>query len=339
MTSISLQDTVREKLIPWARPDADRLLLARLKEKELRFPEAVSVSSAPALGRKQSVRGRKVYNHHIVMERWPREGQETLRVPMLWSVVSGSLKLRLGEYYLDLPSGYTVLIPSGVPHPSGWKYDFPNPHCDVFIMSPRGRQMQCWLTEHRHGQVKQTQNVSVLNTSLVDDLDRIVDEMSRDHRNATQVAGHLLSVIWLALERELQQQRYVEILPAASNVQKPRMHDPIFVARQYIQSHLHEELTLGGVARAVHLSRTQFVVLFRQDTGQSFVEYLTARRLEWACQLLRETGWTVSHICTFVGFKAPPYFHRLFRRKIGMTPIQYRQTDIEYDSIKTPEKS
>jgi AraC-like DNA-binding protein/mannose-6-phosphate isomerase-like protein (cupin superfamily) len=323
--SVPLLALVQEKLIPWAQHGAERLVLARMKQSALRLPKAVSATAAKPLGKKRTARGRKVYNHHIVMEQWPEEGQETLRVPMLWCVVAGELQLRLGGYYLNLQPGYAVLIPPGVPHPSGVQYDYPNKFCDVFIISPRGRQMQCWITEHRNGNVQQTQNVSVLNAMLADDLDRIVEEISGSGINSRVIACHLLSAIWLTLERELRQKRFVEILPSVSNAPKPALHDPIFMAKQYIQAHLHQELTLQNVAQAVHLSRTQFIVLFRQQTGQSFVEYLTELRLEWACQLLRETGWTVHHICTFIGFKAPAYFHRLFRRKTGMTPIQYRQ--------------
>lgn len=317
---------VQEKLIPWTQHNAEWLVLARQQKSALCLPEDVRATVAKPLGHRKSARGRKIYNRHIVMEQWPQEGQETLRIPMLWCVVNGELQLRLGEYYLNLKSGYAVLIPPGVPHPAGVQYDFPNKFCDVFIISPRGRQMQCWITEHRNGNVQQTENVNVLNTVLADDLDRVVEEMSSGGINSAAIASHMLSTIWLTLERELRQQRFVEILPSAVNAPKPTLHDPIFLAKQYIQAHLHQDLTLQNVAQTVHLSRTQFIVLFRQQTGQSFVEYLTGLRLEWACQLLRETGWTAHHIGAFVGFKVPAYFHRLFKRKMGMTPMQYRKT-------------
>jgi AraC-like DNA-binding protein len=322
--SVPLLSLVQKKLIPWTRHGADRLILARPKQSALHLPEAVSATAVKPLGKKQKARGRKVYDHYIVIEQWQGEGQETLRVPMLWCVTAGELQLRLGEYNLRLPSGYAVLIPPGVPHPMGAQYDPPNQFCDVFIFSPRGRQMQCWMTEHRNGKVQQTENVSILNTSLADDLDRLVEELEKTQLNSAAIGFHLLSTIWLTLERELLQGRFVKILPSVLDASKPALHDPIFLAKQYIQAHLHQELTLQNVAQAVHLSRTQFIVLFRQQTGQSFVEYVTELRLEWACQLLRETGWTMHYICSFIGFKAPAYFHRLFRRKMGMTPQQYR---------------
>jgi AraC-like DNA-binding protein/mannose-6-phosphate isomerase-like protein (cupin superfamily) len=322
---IPLLNVVREKLIPWTQYGADRLVVARMKQSALRLPEAVRASAAKPLGKKRKARGRKIYNHHIVMEQWPDDGQETLRAPMLWYVTSGELQMRLGTYNLRLPAGYAVLIPPGIPHPMGAQYDPPNKFCDVFIISPRGRQMQCWLTQHRNGDVRQVENVSILNTAPADDLGRIVEESARTGSSAATICNHLMSVLWLTLERELREERFVEVLPSVPDAPKPALHDPIFHAKQYIQAHLHQELTLQSVAQAVHLSRTQFIILFRQQTGQSFVEYVTELRLEWACQLLRETGWTIHHVCEFIGFKAPAYFHRLFRRKMGMTPQQYRE--------------
>lgn len=320
-----LLELVQDLLSGAQHSGAERLVVARLKRTELSLPDAITATPAKKLGKRVTARGRKIYDRHIFMAQWPNDGQETLRTPMLWCVTAGEMQLRLGEYYLNVKPGYAVLIPPGIPHPMGAQYNPPNKFCDVFIITPRGRQMQCWMTLHRDGEVRQTENVSILNTVLADDLDRMVEELTAGRPNAREIGFYLLSTIWLTLERELKQGRFVKILPVMPEAPKPALHDPIFLAKQYMQAHLHEELTLQSVAQAVHLSRTQFIVLFRRQTGQSFVECLTALRLEWACQLLRETGWTVPYICTFIGFRAPAYFYRLFRRKIGMTPRQYRQ--------------
>lgn len=323
-----LREFIAHKLVEWAQGEArERLVVARASAAEVRLPESIVLTPAGKLGRPVSMRGRRIYNSHIFTASWPKHGQETLRIPMLWLVVAGQLNIRLGEYYLQLNPGDAVLIPPGVPHPSGTRYTRPNIYCDVLIMSPRNRQLQCWLTRHRNGDVRQVDNICVLDTSLADTLERIVEELEEERLNGEAISQHLLITLCLTLQREVAQARYVEILPTATLASIEQAdYDPIAQAKQYIQAHLNQELTLQRVAQAVHLSRSQFIARFRAQTGQSFVEYVTQLRLEWACQLLRETGWTIHHICTFTGFKAPSYFHRLFHRKIGMTPIQYRRT-------------
>lgn len=326
-----LREFIAHKLVDWSQSEApERLVTARVNAAQMRLPESIVLTPAGKLGRPVSLRGRRVYNSHIITTSWPKHGQETLRIPMLWLVVAGQLNIRLGEYYLQLNPGDAVLIPPGVPHPSGTHYSRPNVYCDVLIMSPRHRQLQCWLTRHRNGDVRQVDNICVLDTSLADALERIVEELTEERLNGEAISQYLLTTLCLTLQREVEQGRYVEILPTATLASIEQVdYDPIAQAKQYIQAHLNQELTLQRVAQAVHLSRSQFITHFRAQTGQTFVEYVTQLRLEWACQLLRETGWTIHHICTFTGFKAPSYFHRLFHRKIGMTPIQYRRGAIQ----------
>lgn len=317
---------LRQQIIPAARINGiERLVLAQEKLSQLLLPDAVSVTPAGRLGKKVISRGRKAYGYHISIAQWPDDGQESLRVPMLWQVTAGNLRLRLGTYYLHIPAGYAVLIPPGMPAPCGLLYEDSNKFCDVFIITPRGRQLQCRFRQHRAGDVQQVENISVLNTVLTNDLDRIIEELEDGGLNSAEIASQSLLVLWLTLERELTERRFVNVMPNSMMASHAAPYNPISAAQQYIQNHLHQKLTADSVSQTVHLSRSQFHTLFRQQTGQTFVDYLTQLRLEWACRLLRETGWSVRYISTFVGFTAPEYFHRLFHRKMGMTPKQYRQ--------------
>lgn len=319
-----LLELLQEKLIPWAQ--SQPLILARSKASELRLPATVAVSKTKKLGRRVRMHQRRLHNNRIVLAEWPEERQEALRTPMLWCVVAGHLDLRLGEYILHLNAGDSVLIPPGVPHPSGAPFDPPHEFADVLLLSPRGPQLTCWLTCHRHGEATTIYSFHLLNPALADNFHRLLEEMENDDTNAAAVSRHLLGALWLILQRELLHKRVLNFASAMSPSASPASYDPIERAQHYIRTHLYEQLTLQSVAQAVRLSRSQFTALFRERTGQSFVEYVTQLRLERACELLRETQWTAHYICAMTGFKAPAYFHRLFRRKMGMTPLQYRQS-------------
>ncbi|MFD2878690.1 helix-turn-helix domain-containing protein [Paenibacillus rhizoplanae] len=64
---------------------------------------------------------------------------------------------------------------------------------------------------------------------------------------------------------------------------------------------------------------------FHQETGGRLVDYLTARRLKQACRLLETTDLTVERIGRTVGFPNSSYFNQLFKRVLGLSPLQYRK--------------
>ena len=69
--------------------------------------------------------------------------------------------------------------------------------------------------------------------------------------------------------------------------------------------------------------------LFRAETGIPPYRYYLDRKLELACQLLRETGMSVRDIASYLSFQDEFYFSGLFRRKIGVSPIQYRKQSVK----------
>ena len=66
--------------------------------------------------------------------------------------------------------------------------------------------------------------------------------------------------------------------------------------------------------------------LFHQRTGFSPLEYLTRLRLNHASQLMAETALSIAEIARAVGYEDPLYFSRLFRRKMGVSPTEFRQS-------------
>ena len=94
----------------------------------------------------------------------------------------------------------------------------------------------------------------------------------------------------------------------------------------FIDTHFQDEsISLDKVARQVNISPNYFSAMFSQEIGQTFVEYLTGKRIGEAKRLLRHTDMRASEIATAVGYKDAHYFSFVFRKVTGCTPSDYRK--------------
>ncbi len=85
-----------------------------------------------------------------------------------------------------------------------------------------------------------------------------------------------------------------------------------------------EDISLNRVAKEVNISPNYLSAVFSQEMGTTFVEYLTAKRMEKARELLRNSDLRSGEIATAVGYKDSHYFSFLFKKTQGCTPRDYR---------------
>lgn len=97
-------------------------------------------------------------------------------------------------------------------------------------------------------------------------------------------------------------------------------------AKRFIAAHLAEDLKLRDIAAHVNLSPSYLCSKFKQETGQTVVEYLTEVRLEQAKLLLRNSDLRIGEIAEQVGFHDARHFSRTFRQQTGLLPTEFRQT-------------
>ena len=96
-------------------------------------------------------------------------------------------------------------------------------------------------------------------------------------------------------------------------------------AREYVSKHYNDpDISLISAAAHVNMSSAHFSTVFSQSTGQSFINYLTAVRMEKAKELLSSTDMKLSAIALEIGYNEPNYFSHVFRKSTGMTPKEYR---------------
>lgn len=98
----------------------------------------------------------------------------------------------------------------------------------------------------------------------------------------------------------------------------------IVKAQAYIYKNFNRDITLEDVSKEVMVSQNYFSRLFKEETGQNFIDYLTELRIERAKELLRYSSSVNKEICYQIGYADPNYFSRLFKRVVGITPTEYK---------------
>jgi AraC-like DNA-binding protein len=92
----------------------------------------------------------------------------------------------------------------------------------------------------------------------------------------------------------------------------------------YIEKNFEEQIKLKNVADLVNMSESAFSHFFKKKTNRTFIDYITNFRITRACQMLLETTHTVAEICYTCGFNNMSNFIRIFKKKKGLTPKEYR---------------
>ena len=99
----------------------------------------------------------------------------------------------------------------------------------------------------------------------------------------------------------------------------------------FIQKHYAERLTLSDIAAAGHVCQNKCCSIFRRYVQQSPIDFLNAYRLEVSCHLLKNTAMSVTEVATACGFNHLSYFSKLFQRKYGASPTEWRH---KYENVR-----
>lgn len=115
---------------------------------------------------------------------------------------------------------------------------------------------------------------------------------------------------------------------AAEQIATQQTHsEPVMVqkARQFIEEHQGEDVSLGDVAAAVNTSVFHFCKTFKRATGLTFTEYLALVRVGRAKRLLANPQVRISEVAFEAGFNSITHFNRTFRKTTGLSPTAFRE--------------
>jgi two-component system response regulator YesN len=94
--------------------------------------------------------------------------------------------------------------------------------------------------------------------------------------------------------------------------------------RKYIELNYSEALSLTGLARKFYVSKEYLASSFKEEIGITIHQYIQSTRLKKAIELLSEQEYRISDVALRVGYDNYSYFDKLFRKKYGLTPSEYR---------------
>ncbi|EJU8777403.1 helix-turn-helix transcriptional regulator [Vibrio parahaemolyticus] len=94
----------------------------------------------------------------------------------------------------------------------------------------------------------------------------------------------------------------------------------------YIANNVHKDLREEEAAALCHYSPTYFSKVFHRKVGMCFRDYVTAKRISLAKKMLIENeSMKIAYIAYQCGYRDVSYFSRIFKKKTGLSPANYRQ--------------
>jgi two-component system response regulator YesN len=96
-------------------------------------------------------------------------------------------------------------------------------------------------------------------------------------------------------------------------------------SKEYINENYGKDISLDELSRKLDVSPYYFSKLFKEETGENFIEYLNTTRIEQAKNRLRNPEMSMKEIGYEVGYSDPNYFSRIFKKYVGVTPTEFRE--------------
>jgi two-component system response regulator YesN len=112
---------------------------------------------------------------------------------------------------------------------------------------------------------------------------------------------------------------------------------PVEQAKGWINEHLDQEITIKKIADQVYMNPTYFSEVFKMQTGDTVLDYLTRQRIERAKELLGDHKLKLQDICGRIGYQDVKYFSRLFKHWTGQTPSKFREQQLAQGGDETNE--
>lgn len=171
-------------------------------------------------------------------------------------------------------------------------------------------------------------------TVRLEDLCARMHAQARQGRLCSREVLRALLTLFLAEVTQWQEPRIRALMQQRASSGTSERH--VKGVQKFIAEHHAEKLTLADAARVVCTSPNYLANLIKRETGRTFLELLTAKRLERASDMLAFTTERVSRIANACGFEDADYFSRRFRKVVGCSPLEFRSAHAIADVHRRP---
>lgn len=230
-------------------------------------------------------------------------------------ILSGKGKVCIEQSSFDLHTGQGIFIP-----PNTYaKYEADT--CDPW------KYVWIGFSGKRVSEVLSAMNLNLLNIpfscSFSDQIENLADKMLSSSKGTSDQIflrqSLLLSLLSLLVHD--QALRHIHL----NCCKKTGINAYVADALDFISHHYTEPLQVQAIADHLGITRNYLFSLFKQEIHCSPLEYISNFRLSRACELLKQTEYSVDTISCSCGYSDPAVFSKAFKKKYGQTPSQYRR--------------
>ncbi|WP_308639741.1 helix-turn-helix domain-containing protein [Paenibacillus silvisoli] len=138
----------------------------------------------------------------------------------------------------------------------------------------------------------------------------------------------IMSIVKMQTLQEIKQYvcHFLSGVREAMSSEQNERHRSIIKKTIYHMEQDYQALSLQSVAQKVYMTPTYLSLLFKLNTGKTFIEHLTDIRIEKAKKLLGSTHYKNYEVAEQVGYQDPRYFSQIFKKKVGLSPTEYRES-------------
>lgn len=125
--------------------------------------------------------------------------------------------------------------------------------------------------------------------------------------------------------REIYHEAAIYIAGLVNEAKHRKNENPtVFLCKKYIAANRTKKISLQDVASHAGVSDTYLCHLFKEHEGCGVTEYILREKIDAACNMLKFSKYSVSVIADYLGFSSLSYFSRLFTKRVGISPVKYR---------------